>query len=405
MGFDITTGGKMKILLYKGTSQYGAFDHFGESLKKAFEARNHTVDIFDLTVHNAMQTIIQVFSTKAYDIVIGFNGIGSDIKVGNDSIYNIIKTHFLGIFVDHPAYHISRLASPMNYYLASFLDKSHVDFLQNTMPQSQVLKFFMPLSGNEYGKNIDSYDDYTTIKDIDILFTGSNFGSPIKEWENLVGFPTYLFDEISYEMIHNEYITVEEAFTQIFDKYKIAFSSISKAQVAVLISMVIGYVRQYKRSFILDKLFQAGLPITVYGKNWENMSKQHPNVTNGGEVSLEKTIELTKRAKIVINLNTNFTQGAHDRVFTGMLNHAVVFTDKSTYYDEFYTDKVNYLTYSLNTLEKDIDKLKKFILDDKKLFEMANSAYSITSQSQTWTLRAKYLEEMVILAKSINSIG
>lgn len=82
------------------------------------------------------------------------------------------------------------------------------------------------------------------------------------------------------------------------------------------------------------------------------------NVIDGGEISLDKTVEFTKQSKIVINLNTNFTNGAHDRVFTGMLNQAVVFTDKSSYYDKYYNDKEHYLTYSINSLDEDI-KIKK----------------------------------------------
>lgn len=393
----------MQILIYKGSSQYGAFDCFSNSLKSALEERNHSVDIFDLTIPNAMDGLSEIFTNKVFDLVIGFNGVGCDLKVGNESIYNIVKTYFLGIFVDHPVYHISRLASPMHYFLASFLDKAHVDFLQNSMPESQVLKFFMPLSGEEFGKSIENYEEYKSIKDIDILFTGSNFGTPTKKWENIDSIPNYLFEEIAQKLIEDEYISVEEAYNQVMNRYKIAFNSISKAQMASFLSMVVSYVREYKRDVILKKLFQSGLKITVYGKNWAEVVSEYPNVINGREVTLEKTIELTKKAKVVINLNTNFTQGGHDRVFTGMLNHAVVFTDKSTYYDEYFTDEVDYLTYSLNTLESDIEKLRVNLKDDKKLFEMANNAYSLTKANHTWDNRAKYLEEIVSFAKKINS--
>lgn len=393
----------MQILIYKGSSQYGAFDYFTASLKSALEERSHSVEIFDLNMPNAMNKLLEIFTNKVFDCVIGFNGLGCDFKAGDESVYNIVKTHFLGIFVDHPVHHIDRLASPMHYFLASFLDKGHVDFLQNSMPESQVLKFFMPLSGEEFGKSIENYEEYKSVKDIDILFTGSNFGTATKKWESIDSIPNYLFEEIAQKLIKDEYISVDEAYTQVMNGYKIAFSSIAKAQMASFLSMVVSYVREYKRNVILKKLFQSGLKITVYGKNWAEIVSEYSNVTNGGEVTLEKTIELTKKAKVVINLNTNFTQGGHDRVFTGMLNHAVVFTDRSTYYDEYFTDEVDYLTYSLNTLESDIEKLRVNLKDDKKLFDMANNAYNITKVNHTWDNRAKYLEEIVSFAKKINS--
>lgn len=393
----------MQILIYKGDSQYGAFDYFAQCLGDALKLRNHDVVIFDLNMENAMKQLSEIFITKSFDIVIGFNGIGGDMEAENKSIYDILKTYYLGIFVDHPAFVVSRLVTPMNYFLASFLDKSHVDFVQNSMPESQILKFFMPLSGTQYEDEIKTFEEYKSLKNIDILFTGSNFGKPLKKWEDNILFPSFLFDELAEKLILDDYISVEDAFNQILDKYKIAFSTISKAQISNTISMVISYVRQYKRELVMKKIFQSGLSITVYGKNWDELVEKYPNVINGGEVSLEKSMELTKKAKVIINLNTNFTNGAHDRVFTGMLNHAVVFTDKSTYYDEFYEDKIDYLTYSLNTLDEDIKKLNEYVQDDEKLFAMANKAYEITSINHSWTQRAKYLENMIILAKTLNS--
>lgn len=393
----------MQILIYKGSSQYSAFDYFAQCLENALKLRNHEVVIFDLNMQNAMEKLSEIFTIKSFDLIVGFNAIGCDIQIQNESIYDIIKTYYLGIFVDHPVSHISRLATPMNYFLASFLDKSHVDFVQNSMPESQKMKFFMPLSGSQYEDKIKTFEEYKTLKNIDILFTGSNFGKAEKKWKDLANFPSYLFDELSEKLIEDDYISVGDAFESILNKYKIAFSSISKAQISNILSIVVNYVRQYKRELVIEKLFQSGLNITVYGKNWDDFVSKYPNVINGGEVSLEKSMELTKQAKVIINLNTNFTNGAHDRVFTGMLNYAVVFTDKSTYYDEFYEDGNDYLTYSLNTLDKDIKKLNEYLQDDKKLFDMANKAYEITSVNHSWTQRAKYLENMITLAKTVNS--
>lgn len=393
----------MQILIYKGISQYNAFDYFTECLLTALTSMNHTVEVFDADIPNAKLKLFETFSIKSFDLVIGFNGMGCDIEIENESIYDIIKTHFLGIFVDHPVFHISRLSTPMNYFLASFLDKSHVDFVQDLMPESQILKFFLPLSGAKDKYEIKTYDEYISLKSIDILFTGSNFGKAEKNWDDLSGFPSYLFNELSEILIKDDYVSVGDAFEGVLSKYGIAFSSIAKAQISNILSIVVTYVRQYKRELVLEKLFQSGLKMTVYGKNWDELVEKYPNVINGGEVSLEKSMELTKKAKIVVNLNTNFTNGAHDRVFTGMLNHAVVFTDKSTYYDEFYEDRIDYLTYSLNTLDEDIKKLNEYLQDDKKLFEMANKAYEITSINHSWIQRAKYLENMITLAKTINS--
>lgn len=44
-------------------------------------------------------------------------------------------------------------------------------------------------------------------------------------------FPSYLFDEISDKLIKDDYISVENAFNDVMNKYKISFSSIEKSAI------------------------------------------------------------------------------------------------------------------------------------------------------------------------------
>lgn len=101
----------------------------------------------------------------------------------------------------------------------------------------------------------------------------------------------------------------------------------------------------------------------------------------------------------MVNVTPNFTHGSHERVFTGMLNNAVLFSDKSSYYDEFFEDEKNILYYSFNSLEKDIGKLKEILKDDEKLFAMSQNAFEIANKHHTWENRVDTILEMVNLSK------
>ncbi|MCD6346301.1 MAG: hypothetical protein J7L96_02650, partial [Bacteroidales bacterium] len=65
-----------------------------------------------------------------------------ELTSGNKSIYDIVKTTFLAIFVDHPIYHISRLSQPVKNYIATFLDESHVDFVDDLLTRQSSHKIF-----------------------------------------------------------------------------------------------------------------------------------------------------------------------------------------------------------------------------------------------------------------------
>ena len=82
-----------------------------------------------------------------------------------------------------------------------------------------------------------------------------------------------------------------------------------------------------------------------------------------------------------------------------MLNNTVLFSDRSRYYDEFFEDEKNILYYSFNSLNDDIKKLKEILKDDKKLFDISQSAYKIVVKNHTWENRVDTMLEMVNLSK------
>ncbi len=251
---------------------------------------------------------------------------------------------------------------------------------------------------------LNSYSEYLKTKDIDILFTGSYFGAPTKVWDNNTNLPKEILDQISDLLIHDEYTTIAAALKKVLGKHNIKLSRKFNQKNTSLMTLIMSYVRQYKRNELITKLCQHGIPITIYGKSWESMAKEFSTITFKGDVCTEETIALTKRAKIIINTNANFTHGAHDRVFTGICNGAVVFTDRSTFYDNQFADEKDILYYSFNSIDKDIDKLKLYINDNEKLYSMATNCYDKIQNHDLWEHRATLIEEIFNYCKILSQI-
>ena len=102
---------------------------------------------------------------------------------------------------------------------------------------------------------------------------------------------------------------------------------------------------------------------------------------------------------MLINSSPTLRNGSHERVFTGMLNNTVLFSDRSRYYDEFFENEKDILYYSFNSLDKDIERLKAILSDDKKLFEISQNAYEIANKYHTWENRVDTILDMVKLSK------
>lgn len=392
----------MRLLVYKGDFQYGVLNFFIDYLIEAFISKNHEIIVVDLTKSGVCNEIIEIFSTKSIDCVISFGSIGVDLSLDNNElIYNIVNTTFLGIYVDHPVSDMDSIVVPVNNYLISFIDKNHVSFINEIFPDKHKISFFLPHGGLSLEENSDiTFDMYLKEKEIDVLFSGTYMGKPSKFWAN--NSFCCLLDEICEILIYDDYASLHETFKYIFEKEGIKFSSLSKSKLHGLYQLVITYVRQKKRDILIKKLIESGLKIVVCGNNWDNFFDEYDNVDYKGGLDIKETLRLISKSKILINATPNFINGSHERVFTGMLNHTVVFSDRSKYYDEYFEEGDTILYYSFNTLENDIMKLKSYLNNNKKLFEMSQKAYSIVKKEHTWSNRADKILQMIELSKVLS---
>ena len=193
----------MNILIYNGRYQYNVVRHFVDICINVLKNRNYNVIIIDETIEKdkTINKVVETFSSILVDVVIDFGAVISDIKINNESIYNITNSTYLAIYVDHPSYHMERLSENIKNYLCCFNDKEHVEYVNELLPNHHEIAFFLPHGGltNNMGQNnqIKTLEEYKNIKSLNIVFAGTFFGNNIKEWENInVDFPKYILGHL-----------------------------------------------------------------------------------------------------------------------------------------------------------------------------------------------------------------
>lgn len=392
----------MNIILFKGQSQYDALRFFIDYLKKALEKRKHNIFLLDMLENGWDIALNEVLVKNSIDLIIDFNGIASEIKIQNQSVYDALNIYYLAIYVDHPAYHMQRLCMPNMHYLASFIDKNHVEFVQKTIPNSQKLKFFLPHAGKNVCK-IKNLKDYQEIKSIDILFTGSAPNMIEKTWKDSSSvIVANMMEKMANIMEKDMDMDLVEIFDRVELDENILLSSIGEAQYAKYLHFPITYLRKIRRKNLFKALCESGLNITVCGVGWEDMVKKYKNVTYAGTVGMEKNLELMSKSKILVHNNIDFSRGSHERVFNAMLNNTFVFSDKSEYYDKFFKDGEDIIYYKFSSLSKDIKKLNVLLCDDEKLYQMTKKPKIICEEYHTWNNRAKTIEDIYEYVKLLD---
>ncbi|MBA1433202.1 MAG: glycosyltransferase family 1 protein [Epsilonproteobacteria bacterium] len=372
---------------------------FVSEMTEAFEAAGDSTYLVDLTQDSYLEQIAAVLASNKIDCVIGFNGIGSNIEVDGQSLYDAINTNYLAVYIDHPAYHVMRIINPMRNHLVSCIDEAHLSYIEEILPTNYKINFFLPHAGLKSSSHkIEDIEEYKQLKSIDLLFSGTYFQISQKPWQDVVDAPHDLIDEVIERLIYGDYLSAHEVFNDVFNSANIKFSQATKAQLSNLLVEILSYVRAYNRNLLIEKLLKCGMKITVCGNGWESLAKKYKNLDYKGALNIEDVITLTQKAKVCIHAYTNLTRGTHERIFTAMLNYSVVFTDRSSYLDKYYSDDASLLYYNIKTLDRDIKRLQEYLLNDVKVFKIASSAYDITNKNHLWIHRVQKIKNIITIS-------
>lgn len=83
-----------RIVLYKGQSQYDVLRSFIDQMASAFRVLNYETVIVDLIAPDADKQLRSALSLQS-KFVFSFNLMGVELQANNQSIYDLLNTHFL----------------------------------------------------------------------------------------------------------------------------------------------------------------------------------------------------------------------------------------------------------------------------------------------------------------------
>ena len=363
------------IIVLKGKLK--TLDTFAEALAKDSDAI-----IVDVT--NPEEKILPVFDLiDDKTTVIAFNNIGAGFtlwKQRNVRLYNIV--------VDHPAYYLNNIESDYydNYHVLC-IDRKHRDFLKKTYPTYERAFNFLPHGGIDIG-------GMHAKKDIDILYVGGfrpdediNFALlPFGDTEEFFDFIISYYDTESY-------VEAYDAVNAYCQKYSYDYS---KEQKAIMTNYVLQSVEYYftakRRKELISYLAECGLKIHICGTPlWKEIAgKYRDSIIYEGFKTPIECLEFISRAKVLVNDLPYFSEGAHERVFNGMLNGAVVLTNESRYLEERFNDRENILFWDGRSYALAAEKIVDILKNDEHRIGVINNAYSLVRQD-TWQDRLRMI--------------
>lgn len=338
---------------------------------------------------------------------VGISGEEVFVEENGRTIWENYGMLCLNVMVDHPLYYHTKLEYPLPQMKVFCVDREHVNYMKRFYPDVETA--FLPLAGNiilperEWDFSGSRQNglpyEYEIVpcekRPYDVVFTGNytpvehiyrEIGTLDKDYQQFYG-------EIMKDLIAHPAVSMDVMLERHIDRELGEVSEKEKrAAIAGMVFIDI-CIRSYFRGEIIKMLAEQGIKVHVFGANWEKLSCKNPEniISSGREVDSAACARAIGNAKISLNIMPWFKDGAHDRVFTAMLQKTLSLTDDSRYLREEFSEGKEIVFFSLEEREKLPEMVTYLLEHPETAAEIAENGYKRAVERHTWRQRAEIL--------------
>lgn len=413
-----------KVVFIKNAVETLGF--FSEQIADTF--KENGLEIFFVDYNDLFGTVTRLskFVNKQQCALITFNFIGlsgEDVFVDETGRYFWEKNEMfcINILVDHPLYYHSKLAAYASGeshickdMVVFCVDREHVWYIKRFYPEISV--DFLPLAGNcakdSHVKDVlpvvtESSDSCCRMekergqnRTYDLIFAANYV--PLASLEQKLSSLDAEYAAFYYEIIEDLLADSAQSLERVLEYHiRQAFGEVSDRELcAAMGGMVLVdlYIRSWFREKILNELAKADLRVHIFGAGWEHLKckKEKNLILNGRMVSSGECLEAIAKARISLNIMPWFKDGAHDRIFTSMLQKTAVLTDESRYLRELFADGESLVYFSLKNISDLPKQVYQLLENEESTEQIAHKGYLLASNLHTWKNRANVLLERIL---------
>lgn len=392
-----------KILIYKTELEKNhAFGIFLNNLGDAFCQLGYDVIYADMNDLDQIETAINMLMRNEIFFSVAMNANMLEIY-GSDKpiyLYNYVDTCHISLLQDAPySVKIGNICIPARNHVICYLDRSHqqmMDLLQ--LATSNSKKLFLPMPGC-INSNRSLEDIIHQEKKYDVVVCAGLWnGKPQREWHDKADRVTsVLLDNIADYMEKypvNIYTAAQTVFGEMGLNIEIMLPLLKE-----YLWLLLEYIKVYRRINSVRYLVDYGIRPDVFGGGWENVPYAD-KLNIHGYITYPESIEVISKSKVLFQDQAEFNDGAHDRVFTAMLNGTVVVSEYSKYLAEEFEDGKDIFLYNWKNGSNQVQMINELLKNESVRIYAVKSAYEKANNSHRWKNRARSILEAVFLCNS-----
>ena len=411
-----------RIVMMEGGVE--TLSYFSHQMAGEFQKLGYAVFFYDLKQEESSAGKLRKFIRPRETVLVTFNfqGLEKEAGVYREGIGYLWDTYHIpcyNIAADHPYFYDDRLKDLPEKYRHISIDRRQKAYFEEFYPE-YVSRGFLPLAGTGLRQGEDEAktgkagaqgtaveteeagaqgDAEQAAPCYDVILTGNytklSFFEPYINWinEEYAAFYRGIIDDL----LEHPACTVEEVALAHCER-EMGKESNDQLRIALHKMIFIDlYVRNYWRGKAVRTLVNAGIPVHVVGKGWEELEDvRHPECLKlHPQTDSVTCLEMLADAKVSLNVMPWFKDGAHDRVFNSILNGAVCVTDPSCYLEEELHEGEGVCYVALQDMDALLEKVKDLLQNDSGRNEIVRRGRAIVEQKHTWAERAKTLAEWI----------
>lgn len=407
-----------RIVMMEGGVE--TLSYFSHQMAGEFQKLGYAVFFYDLKQEESSAGKLRKFIRPRETVLVTFNfqGLEKEAGVYREGIGYLWDTYHIpcyNIAADHPYFYDDRLKDLPEKYRHISIDRRQKAYFEEFYPE-YVSRGFLPLAGTGLRQGEDEAktgkagaqgtaveteeagaqgDAEQAAPCYDVILTGNytklSFFEPYINWinEEYAAFYRGIIDDL----LEHPACTVEEV-ALAHCEWEMGKEPNDQLRIALHKMIFIDlYVRNYWRGKAVRTLVNAGIPVHVVGKGWEELEDvRHPECLKlHPQTDSVTCLEMLADAKVSLNVMPWFKDGAHDRVFNSILNGAVCVTDPSCYLEEELHEGEGVCYFALQDMDDLPEKVKDLLQNDSGRNEIVRRGRAIVEQKHTWAQRAKTL--------------
>lgn len=387
------------------TGVYDTLDLFTAQFVKAFKRMGYETLQIDTRDMGKGLAALAGFVSSPVTAAITFNNLAFHMEVvSGKNIWEELQIPCINILVDHPGLYQKALESVPSNAIVLCIDRKHMGYLQRFYPNISTIGF-LPHGGKLSEQKVIPIGE----REIDVLYAGGlsrkYVAGILPDFRQFAFHAKAVADQAYERMITDTDLTIEEAVERTLLQQGIVITDEQLSDFISKIHYIEMLAVSYYRENLIRTLLNHGFRVHLYGQGWEICDfVNHPNLIWKGMTSPQEVIVKMQHSKFVLNTTTWFKDGAHERIFNGMLAGAVAVTDETIYlreefqgYDAAGADNAELIMFSLKEMDRLAEILCDLLKQPDKMQQIADNGRKKAELWHTWECRAKELHEELLV--------